>query len=76
MYKFAQLIVCFVQVMIYTVNLGQPSGMMGHDDLHKTTGQNSELQQEPQEESSFNEGTIILLIRGNLNPEKNVNSCH
>ena len=61
MYKFTQFIECFIQVIIYTsVNLGQPSGMMGHDDLHKTTGQYSELQQEPQQESSFNEGTIIL----------------
>ena len=36
--------------------------MVHDDDLHKTTTQYSELQQEPQEEESFNEGMYLIYL--------------
>ena len=49
--------------MYSSVNLGPPSGVMGHDDLQKTMTQYySNLQQEHKEESSFNEGTLYEIL--------------
>ena len=61
--------------MYSSVELGPSSGLVGHDDLHKT--QYSTLQQEAQEESSFIEGKECMCIIGNVYDEavKHVKSC-
>ena len=51
-------------VMYSSVELSPPSGLVGHDDLHKT--QYSTLQQKAQEESSFNEGKECMCIIGSV----------
>ena len=53
--------------MYSSIELSPPSGLVGHDDLHKT--QYSTLQQEAQEESSFNEGKECMCIIGSVHDE-------
>ena len=61
--------------MYSSVELGPSSGLVGYDDLHKT--QYSTLQQEAQEESSFNEGKEFMCIIGSVYNEtvRHVNLC-
>ena len=60
----SEFIIFFLSVqqgIIYSsVNLGPPSSMIEHDDLHTTMIQYSTVQPEAQEESSFNEGNQYL----------------